>query len=82
MIGKTTLLATIPVGVALLAGAALPPGAAGQAAHHAAGDPLWHALLAAVLVGIVGTAGLLLVRAVGPRGTPARQPRSAPARQS
>jgi len=75
MISKTALLAVIPVGIALLSGAALPFQAAGNgAAGHGLGDPLWDALAALVLNGIVTVAGVLLIRACARRRAPAGQP--------
>jgi transporter family-2 protein len=68
MFSKTALLAIIPVGVALLAGAALPfPPTGHAAAGHGLGDPLWDALASLVLGSIVTVAGVLLIRAFARR---------------
>ncbi|GGX94685.1 hypothetical protein GJV26_26240 [Massilia dura] len=68
MTSKTALLVLIPVCIALLAGAALPFQAIGNAAtDHGLGDPLWNGLASLVLSGIITVAGVLLIRAFARR---------------
>jgi transporter family-2 protein len=67
MFSKTALLALIPAGVALLAGAALPFQAAGNAAAgRELGHPVWGALASLFVSGIITLAVALLIRAPGP----------------
>lgn len=67
MISKTAFLAIIPVGVALLAGAALPFQAAGNAAiGRELGHPLWGALASLAVSIVITLAVALLLRVPGP----------------
>lgn len=67
MIGKTTLWAMAPVGMALLAGAILPFQAASNAmVGRALGHPLWGALTSLVVSLLVIVPALGVLRAPGP----------------
>ena len=67
MFSKTAFLATIPIAVALLAGAALPFQAAGNAAiGRELGHPLWGALASLAVSVIITLAVALLLRVPGP----------------
>jgi bacterial/archaeal transporter family-2 protein len=67
MFSKTAFLAILPVGIALLAGAALPFQAAGNAAiGRELGHPLWGALASLAVSIIITLAVALLLRVPGP----------------